>query len=85
MNFDSAYIIQDLRKFFSEYLNINLNDIRDDSLIIEELGADSLALVDLSVHIEDTYEITLDTSYILQSSLSVKDIANKIFFELNNK
>ena len=43
------YIIQDLKKFFSEHVKINLNNIRDDSLIIEELGADSLTLVDLSV------------------------------------
>lgn len=79
------YIIQNLKIFFSEHLNINLNDIRDDSLIIEELGVDSLNLLDLSVYIEDTYKITLDDCYFLQNLLSIKSVAEKILCEINKK
>lgn len=75
------YIIQDLKKFFSEHLNINLNNIRDDSLIIEELGADSLTLVDLSVYIEGTYKIVLDERFFLQNISSIKSVAEKILLE----
>lgn len=80
-----ACIIEDLKKFFSEYLNIKFKYIDDNSLIIEELGADSLTIAQLFVHIEEKYKIILDKEYILQSFLSVRDVANKILFEVNKQ
>lgn len=77
MNLES--IIQDLKVFFNKYLNIELDNIKDESLIVEELGADSITLANLFAYIEDTYKIELDESTILQNALSIKSIAEKIF------
>lgn len=80
MNLES--IIQDLKKFFNKHLNIELDNIKDESLIVEELGADSITLASLFAYIKDTYEITLDESVILQNALSIKSLAEKIFVNI---
>lgn len=76
------YIIRDLKKFLSEHLNVSLNGIKNTSLIVEELGADSIILADLFVYIEDVYEVILDERFIFKNALSIKDIAETILLKI---
>lgn len=71
-------IIYDLKLFFSEHLNIDFNNIKDHTLIIEELGSNSITLAELFVYAKKKYDIKLSKDFILKSSLSISDIANKI-------
>lgn len=43
-------IMYDLKLFFSEHLNIDFNDIKDYTLIIEELGSNSITIAELFVY-----------------------------------
>lgn len=72
-------ILNNLKRFFSEHLNISFDVIKGNSFIIEELGTDSVVLAELFVYINKKYGIKLSKDFILKSSLSISDIANKIF------
>lgn len=74
-------ILNNLKTFFSEHLNISFDVIKDNALIIEELGTDSVVLAELFVYINKKYGIKLSKDFILKSSLNISDIANKIFEE----
>ncbi len=74
-------ILKNLKTFFSEHLNISFDVIKDNALIIEELGTDSVVLAELFVYINKKYGIKLSKDFILKSSLNISDIANKIFEE----
>lgn len=79
--FNLENIMYDLKLFFSEHLNIDFNDIKDDTLVIEELGSNSITIAELFVYTQKKYGIKLSKYFILKSSLSISDIANKIFEE----
>lgn len=79
------YIVDDLKKYLTEYFDIRSDNINNNSLIIEDLGADSLALVSLFAYIEDTYNIKFDEQVVLKSVLSVESVAKEILLKINNK
>ena len=77
--FSIEEIKSDLKTFFSTYLNLNMLDLNDGSLIIEELTADSLIMAELFIYIEEKYQINIEQEFILKNSLSIADVANMIF------
>ena len=48
-----------LQKIIAEQLEIDEDDIRPDSDIIDDLGADSLDIVDLVMSIEDEFHVEI--------------------------
>lgn len=77
-------IKQSIRDFFSIYLNIARDKIKDNTSIIEELDVDSLVMADFFVYIQEKYGIDLDIDFMLNNSLTISYIAEKIFTNLNN-
>ena len=77
--FSIEEIKSDLKTFFSTYLNLNILDLNDSSLIIEELNADSLIMAELFIYIEEKYQINIEQEFILKNSLSIANVANMIF------
>ena len=77
--FSIEEIKSDLKTFFSTYLNLNMLDLNDVSLIIEELNADSLIMAELFIYIEEKYQINIEQEFILKNSLSIANVANMIF------
>lgn len=77
--FSFEEIKSDLKTFFSTYLNLNILNLNDSSLIIEELNADSLVMAELFIYIEEKYQINIEQEFILKDSLSIVDVANMIF------
>ena len=53
------YIEQQVKKVVAEQLSINEADIKNDSAIISDLGADSLHTVELGMAREDTFGIEI--------------------------
>lgn len=53
----SVSVFERLQKIIAEQLEISEDDIRPDSDIVDDLGADSLDLVDLVMSIEDEFEM----------------------------
>lgn len=80
-SFEITEIKKDLKKFFSEHLNIDINSISDNTLIIEELNINSVIMAEIFVHIEEKYKIKIDENFIIKDSLSISDIVSMIYAE----
>jgi acyl carrier protein len=48
-----------VEKIIAETLKIDINSIRDECKLVEDLGADSLNIVELVMEIEDKYDISV--------------------------
>lgn len=77
--FSIEEIKSDLRTFFSTYLNLNMSNVKNESLIVEELNVDSLIIAELFIYIEEKYDINIEQEFMLSDSLSINIIANLIF------
>ena len=77
--FSIEEIKSDLRNFFSTYLNLDLSNVKNESLIVEELNVDSLIIAELFIYIEEKYDINIEQEFMLSDSLSINSIANLIF------
>ena len=55
----SVSVCERLQKIIAEQLEIDEDDIRPDSDIIDDLGADSLDIVDLVMSIEDEFHVEI--------------------------
>ena len=52
-------VFEKLRELLSEQLEIDKEKITPDTHIVEDLGADSLDVVELLMSLEDEYDITI--------------------------
>lgn len=51
--------IEKVKKIIAEQLCISVDDIKDDANIIEDLGADSLDVVELLMTFEDEFKVSI--------------------------
>ena len=56
---DKDAIIQKLKELVSQSLGVKMEEITPDASFIDDLGADSLDIVELVVHIEDEFDIKI--------------------------
>lgn len=66
-----------IRTILSEQLSVEEDEITLDSNIIDDLGADSLDLVDMAMTVEDEFGIELPEE-MLEKVQTVEDIINYI-------
>lgn len=52
-------MLEQIKQMLSEQLRIPLEKIGDDSAILEDLGADSLDVVEMLMALEETFSITV--------------------------
>ena len=76
-------IYEKLRTFLSEQLGIDPADIRPESNVIDDLGADSLDLVEMLTEMESEYDIII-TDERVRELTTVGEIA-EFLEELINK
>jgi acyl carrier protein len=70
-------IIDKVKEVIAKQLRIDISEISDDSAVVEDLGADSLDIVEMLMTLEDEMNITIpDDATGLKT---VKDIA--VFIE----
>ena len=62
----SLSVFEKLQKIISEQLEIDEDDITPDSDIVDDLGADSLDIVDLVMSIEDELQVEIPDEAIEQ-------------------
>lgn len=74
--------LEKVRSIISEQLSVKLEDIKNDSNIAEELGADSLDLVEILMSLEDEFGISIPDEAIPEIK-TIKDVVN--FIEKNKK
>lgn len=75
-------IKQDIKIFFGKYLNLDISKVKDESLIIEELDVNSIIIAEIFIHIEEKYKIAVSEEFMIQNSLSINDISNMIYNEI---
>ncbi len=70
-------ITNEIKEILAKQLRIDVNTINDDSSIIEDLGADSIDLVELLMTIEERLNIVISDEDAIKLK-TVKDVAEFI-------
>lgn len=71
-------VINLIKDRLSELLNVNIDDIKEDQLLVEDLGATSIMIVDLFVSLEDAYGVDMQNKLDLTESLTITQLAEKV-------
>ena len=78
---ERSEILEKVRRMIAEKLGIDLDDVKEDANIIEDLGADSLDLVDIVMYVENTFGIRVEDEE-LERIKTLKDIVDGIVKKL---
>jgi len=81
---EKSEILEKIRRMISEKLGIGIDEVREDASIIEDLGADSLDLVDIIMYIEDTFGIRVEDEE-LEKIRTLGDIVDNIAKKLEGE
>lgn len=76
-------IFEKLKKIISEHLELEEENITIESNIVDDLGADSLDLVDMAMTVEDEFKIELPDE-MLETVQTVEDVVRFIEQANNN-
>lgn len=74
--------LEKVRDIISKQLSVKIEDVKNDSNIAEELGADSLDLVEILMSLEDEFGISIPDEAIPEIK-TIKDVVD--FIEKNKK
>ncbi len=70
-------IIEKVKELLAEQLGIDAKTIADDANILEDLGADSLDIIEMLMTLEDEYGVTIPDDQINQVK-TVRQVAELI-------
>lgn len=70
-------MLQKIQNMLAEALNLPVEKVTPDSKIVEDLGADSLDVVELLSRLEDEYGIMIPDEEV-ENLVTVADVANEI-------
>ncbi len=68
-------MFEEIKEIILEQLDVNENEIQEDTRLIEDLGADSLDVAEIVSAVENKFEIELDKEKI-EKIKTIKDIMN---------
>lgn len=69
--------LEKIKKIISEQFAIPEDDITEDTVLLEDLDADSLDLIDLAMSLEDCFEVEVPDNE-LQNFKTIRDIVKYI-------
>ena len=70
-------MLQKVQEMLAEALNTSIDKVTADAKIVEDLGADSLDVVELLSQLEDEYGVTIPDDEV-ESLVTVADVAAQI-------
>ena len=70
-------MLEKIQAMLAEALNLPLEKVTPDAKIVEDLGADSLDVVELLSQLEDEYGVTIPDEEV-ESLVTVADVATQI-------
>ena len=76
-------IRQTIRRVMSELVEFDVSEISDDALFIEELGVNSITIVQMFLTCQDTYDVVLANEMNLAEPMSVQKLAELVYIKLN--
>ena len=75
--------LEKLKEIIADVLNVEVNDITEDTTFVDDLGADSLDIFQIIMGIEETFDIEIDNDDAEQIS-TVGDAVEQIENATNN-
>ena len=69
--------LENLKEIIADVLNVEVNNITEDSTFVDDLGADSLDIFQIIMGIEETFDIEIDNDDAEQIS-TVGDAVEQI-------
>ncbi len=70
-------MLEKIQEMLADALNLSVDKVTPDAKIVDDLGADSLDVVELLSRLEDEYGITIPDEEVEQL-VTVQDVANEI-------
>lgn len=74
-------MLEKIKNMLAEQLNIDVSSIKDDSRFIEDLGADSLDMVEMLMNLEDEFGVSIPD----EEAGNIKTVKNLVDFVEKNK
>ncbi|SHO80784.1 Acyl carrier protein [hydrothermal vent metagenome] len=74
-------LFEDVREVVVEQLNVNPDEVKEESKFVEDLGADSLDVVELVMALEEKFEIEIPD----EEAEGISTVANAIKFIEDNQ
>lgn len=68
-------MLEQVKEVFAAQLHLNASEIADDANILEDLGADSLDIVEILMSLEDTMGISVPDEDALELK-TIRDVAD---------
>ena len=62
--------LEKLKEIIADVLNVEVNDITEDTTFVDDLGADSLDIFQIIMGIEETFDIEIDNVSSIMMTLS---------------
>ena len=72
-----------LKEIIADVLNVNADEITEDTTFVDDLGADSLDIFQIIMGIEETYDIEIDNDEA-EKIVTVGDAVEQIKTATNN-
>ncbi len=74
-------VLQKVRELIADKLSIDVNEVTEEASLIDDLGADSLDLVDLVMVFEEEFNIKIEDEE-LEKIKTVKDVVDGIMAKM---
>ncbi|MBQ4524244.1 MAG: hypothetical protein IJA10_15050 [Lachnospiraceae bacterium] len=75
-------IKQTIRKVLVELVELDESEMKDDKLFIEEMGVNSITIVQVFLSCQDKYDVVLADEMNLAEPLSIRTLAEKVYKKL---
>lgn len=76
-------ITKKIRDTLNEVVDENISEISDDDLFVEDLGINSISIVQLFLTCEESYGIELTEEMKLAEPISINILAEKVYRKIN--
>ncbi len=75
--------VKKIRDTLSEVVDENITEISDDDLFVEDLGINSISIVQLFLTCEESYGVELTEEMKLAEPISINILAEKVYRKIN--
>ena len=70
-------MLEKIQEMLAEALNVSIDKVTPDAKIVDDLGADSLDVVELLSQLEDEYNVTIPDDEV-EGLVTVADVAKEL-------
>lgn len=79
------YIKKDIRNMLSEVTDVDVDSIKDDDLLFDDIGLTSVVIVQIFVSCQEKYDISMHDEINMAASVTINYIAKIVYDKIINK